>query len=178
MSQKQILIIDDEKDLVEIFSEELTRLGYSTLCAYDGKEGLETALSKRPDVIVSDINMPKMDGLTMLDHLNQAGSKIPVVFFTAFSDTIKIQRAWKLGAFDFLEKPTSVETLEALVKKAIDFGVNVKLQQGIPAENTESSKKSVSVQLKLPEELINKLNDEAVKAQMNFADWVQKKLST
>lgn len=121
MSQlKKMLIVDDERYLVEVIAD-LFR-DFETHWAFDGKEGFDKAKSIDPDVIISDIKMPKMDGLQLLEALKKDGSKCPFIIATGFSDTIKIQTAWKLGAFDFFEKPINFALLKSIVKNAIEFG--------------------------------------------------------
>ncbi len=120
--QKTVLIIDDEPDLVEILTDHLSE--YNVISSSNGKAGLERALNDKPDVIISDIHMPEMDGLTMLKELKKAGSTIPVIIITAFGDKQKIKTAWDNGAFDFLDKPINYEQLKSTVRKASQFGKN------------------------------------------------------
>lgn len=120
--QKCILVVDDEFHLVEIVCEYLTDLGYKTLSAYDGEQGLERVQNNDVDVVISDVNMPKLSGLEMLKNMREAGIRTPVIFFTAFADTANIQEALKLGAFDFQEKPIDFEIMTSLITNAIAFG--------------------------------------------------------
>lgn len=125
---KTILIIDDEPDLVEILSDQLSE--YKIITSNNGKSGLEKALKENPDAIISDIHMPELDGLTMLKELRKAGSNIPVIIITAFSDKQKIKTAWDNGAFDFIDKPINYEQLKSTVKKSLQFGVNFNKNKG------------------------------------------------
>ncbi len=121
---KTILIIDDEPEIVELLTEFVKQLGHSVLSASNGLQGLEIATSQNPDLVISDINMPKMNGLEMLEKLKASGNTTPVILFTAFSDTQKIRSAWKLGAFDFVEKPIDFGSLQKIIDKALEFGSN------------------------------------------------------
>jgi DNA-binding NtrC family response regulator len=122
--KKKIFIVDDEIDIVDILCEELDLEGYETIRAFDGEEAFQLAQEQTPDLIISDINMPKVDGLAMIEKLNQLGLKIPLILATGYSDTQKIRQPWKLGAFDIIEKSVDFEKLSTLVKNALVFGVN------------------------------------------------------
>lgn len=82
--KKSILVIDDEASVTRALSDKLSRAGFSVLMARDGEQGLKAALEKRPDLILLDIIMPKMDGMTMLSKLreDERGKTIPVIILT------------------------------------------------------------------------------------------------
>jgi len=84
-NNKKILIVEDERSLSQALVDKLTREGFATLTAKNGEEGLEVALHEHPDLILLDIVMPKMDGMTMLKKLrnkNEWGKKVPVIILT------------------------------------------------------------------------------------------------
>ncbi len=89
---KKILIVEDERDMRQALVDELTYNGFETLEAKNGKEGLESALKDHPDLILLDIVMPEMDGMTMMQKLRESeeGKKIPIVLLTNLSATDKI----------------------------------------------------------------------------------------
>lgn len=103
---KKILIVEDEQDLIEIIDEKFTREGFTVLKAGDGVEGLKVSLKEHPDLILLDIVMPRMDGLTMLKKLRQDswGKTAEVILLTNLSPTEKsptdteylIKSDWKL----------------------------------------------------------------------------------
>ena len=169
--KKKILVVDDELDLVDILCEELNLSGYETYQASNGEQAIEIAIQKRPDAIVSDINMPKLDGLKMLARMNEQGIRIPVILVTAYSDTQKIKEAWKLGAFDFLEKPIHFELLQSLVKNAIEFGVSFKEQS-----STQNPKQMTNIQVPIESELLKNLSEQARVEGVSLADFIEKKL--
>lgn len=105
-SQRKILIVDDEAPLAQILSDKFVQEGFAVKQAGDGQQGLALALDWHPDMILLDIIMPKMDGMTMLHQLRtqEAGKKIPVILLTNLSDTDKIYDAMANGVFDFLVK--------------------------------------------------------------------------
>lgn len=145
-AKMKILIIDDEPELVEILSIALNG-AHEVITAYNGKDGLDLALAQNPDLIISDINMPQMDGLTMLEKLRNTGFKKPLIFVTAYSDVEKIKKAWKLGAFDFLNKPIDLPSVINLVKKALVFGINFSDSQA--KSNVENQQESTVISLPL-----------------------------
>ena len=103
---KTILIVEDELALLELLSEEFKQEGFNVLSAKDGEEGLKFALESKPDYILLDIVMPKMDGLTMLEHLraDPRGSNIPVTMLTNLSDIEATAKAVEHGVRDYLVK--------------------------------------------------------------------------
>jgi len=103
---KKILIIEDDRLLQNILTTEFGRYGFQTFAASDGAEGLDFALIENPDLILLDIIMPKMDGLTMLKKLreDEKGKLIPVIILTNLSDAEAIDRSLKSGSYDFLTK--------------------------------------------------------------------------
>lgn len=126
--KRTILIIDDEPDLVDLIADELT--DYQIEKAYNGREAIAKIEASAPDLIVSDVVMPLMDGLSMLRTLREKGIQIPVIFVTGFAETAKIREAWKLGAFDFLDKPVNYDQLRSLVQKGLEFGKVIGLGAG------------------------------------------------
>jgi DNA-binding NtrC family response regulator len=120
MKKSKILIVDDEPDIREIITECLKDL-YEINEAANGEEALKACLSFKPDCIISDISMPKVDGLQFLEQLKLIGLITPFILVTAYADTKKVKRAWDLGAFDFLEKPINFEVLRSTVQKALIF---------------------------------------------------------
>lgn len=102
----KLLIVDDEAPLLQILSDAFTSEGFMVRTAADGEEGLAQALDWHPDLILLDIVMPKMDGMTMLHKLRatEEGKKIAVILLTNLSDSTKVYDALANGAFDFLVK--------------------------------------------------------------------------
>ena len=115
-----VLIIEDEVQLLEALSEAFTVEGFEVSGASDGELGLQVALSKHPDIILLDIVMPKMDGLTMLKHLrsDKWGQDVPVIILTNLSDYTSVADALQQGAHDFLVK--SNWDIKDVIKKVKD----------------------------------------------------------
>lgn len=103
---KTILIVEDEKALRKALSDKLTNEGYKIIETTDGEEGLDSALREHPDLILLDIVMPNMDGITMLQKLRQDahGKNIPVIILTNLSDAEKVQQGMENAVFDYLIK--------------------------------------------------------------------------
>ena len=105
-NKKTILIIEDERSLREALRDKLTREGFSTLEAKNGEEGLDVALREHPELILLDIVMPVMDGMTMLKQLreNAWGKNVKIIILTNLSDIEKIADSVKNEVYDYLVK--------------------------------------------------------------------------
>ncbi|MEJ0021957.1 MAG: response regulator [Candidatus Doudnabacteria bacterium] len=119
MSEKKtkILIVEDEEILLTALSEELTQEGFAVAGAKDGVEGVEKAVSEKPDLILLDLVMPRLDGIGALKKMkeNPVIKEIPVVILTNLSDYDKVSDALSLGAMDYLVKANY--RLDELVNK-------------------------------------------------------------
>lgn len=115
--KKKLLIIEDESSLSLILSDKFTREGFEVIEAKNGLEGLEKAKTTKPDLILLDIVMPTMDGITMIKHLREQDTDIPVLFLTNLSESERISEILgaNQGIVGYLVK--SHWQLDALVKK-------------------------------------------------------------
>ncbi len=116
----KILIIDDDRDTMRILEAKLTDIGHQILQAVNGVEGLDKARLTHPDLILLDVMMPELDGLTVLQHLKfEPGTeKIPVVIMTAKGE--KMQHVFKMeGAMAYITKPFVFSELLGEVKKCL-----------------------------------------------------------
>src|SRR3989338_11170214 len=104
--KEAILIVEDEPTLLRVIAEKLTHEGFHALEAKNGKEGIALAVKKRPDVILLDIIMPVMDGMTMLAKLRKDawGREAKVIILTNLSDNRKIADSMERGTYDYLIK--------------------------------------------------------------------------
>ena len=116
---KRVLIVEDEKNIVDILSFNLSKEGYETLEAYDGQAGLQLALEQDPDLILLDLMLPKMDGFDVCRNLRQAGRNTPVIMLTAREEETDKVLGLELGADDYITKPFSMRELLARVKANI-----------------------------------------------------------
>ena len=118
MPDKNLLIIDDDREIVQALTVRLQAAGYKTLVAFDGQAGVDIATATQPYAIVLDIRMPRLGGLGTLARLRKldATASLPVVMLSASAGDA--QRALALGADYFLEKPYSATNLLAAIEAA------------------------------------------------------------
>ena len=112
---KTVLIVEDEKNIVDILRFNLQRAGYQTLEAYDGEDGLAQAVSANPDLILLDLMLPGTDGLTLCREIRRF-SDVPVVMVTAKIEEIDRLLGLEIGADDYICKPYSPREVVARVK--------------------------------------------------------------
>jgi len=122
MDKKKILLVDDEKDLVETVAFRLEATGYQVIKAYDGQEALAKAKKEKPDLIILDLMLPKMDGYKVcrLLKFDEKYKFIPIILFTARAQEEDKKLGKEVGADDYLTKPFEPQVLlskiEALIK--------------------------------------------------------------
>ncbi len=132
---KKVLIVDDEKNIVDILRFNLKKEGYDTLEAFDGEAAVELALSQNPDLILLDIMLPKMDGFTVCRKLRQSIST-PILMLTAKEEEVDKVLGLELGADDYITKPFSPRELMARVK--------ANLRRLVPVEQISTDKSRVN----------------------------------
>ena len=117
--QKTVLIVEDEKNIVDILRFNLQREGYRTLEAYDGADGLDKARKENPDIILLDVMLPKMIGFDVCRALREEGNNVPVIILTAREEEADKVLGLEIGADDYITKPFSMRELIARVKANI-----------------------------------------------------------
>src|SRR4051794_2491248 len=118
---KTILIVEDEKVLRESLAELLAEEGHEVIQAPDGKAAHELILQRPVDLVLSDIRMPEMDGLTLLGHLQKIAPQTPVIMVTAFGTVESAVGAMRAGAYDYLLKPVQFDDVLLKVQRALQF---------------------------------------------------------
>jgi len=119
---KKILIVDDEAVLLNLLSSKLHQHGFNVVEARDGEEGLQKALEEHPDLILLDIIMPKMDGITVLKKLRQHdwGKAVPVIVLSNLNTAESVEKSLANGAYDYLVKiDYTLDDLVEIVKKRL-----------------------------------------------------------
>ncbi|HET9088297.1 MAG TPA: sigma-54 dependent transcriptional regulator [Acidobacteriaceae bacterium] len=117
MDQK-VLIVEDERNARMGLAELISGWGYSTAVAQDGVEALERLQEWNPTILVSDLKMPRMDGLTLLRHLGELEQKLAVIMLTAQGSIESAVESMKLGAFDYIQKPVDPVRLKRILSSA------------------------------------------------------------
>ena len=115
MNEKKILIVDDERPIVDILKFNLEREGFSTIAAYDGEEAINIALTVKPDLILLDLMLPKVDGFNVCKELRKS-LVCPIIMLTAKEEVVDKIIGLELGADDYITKPFSVREVIARVK--------------------------------------------------------------
>ncbi|HZL57174.1 MAG TPA: response regulator transcription factor [Bryobacteraceae bacterium] len=119
----QILVVEDERRMAELLRRGLTEEGHRVVVARDGAEGFEIARSSGFDVIVLDVMLPRMDGITMTRRLREARNQTPVLLLTARDNAADIVKGLDCGADDYLTKPFSFDILLARIRAVSRRGV-------------------------------------------------------
>ncbi|MDZ7754907.1 response regulator transcription factor [Rhodohalobacter sp.] len=121
MSKQTILVVDDEQDLLDLIEYNLKKEGYNVLKAENGVQGLEMAKEYKPNLILLDIMMPKLDGIQVCEKMraNPDLKPIPVIFLTARSDEKTEVEGLDIGADDFITKPISTTKLLSRIKAVL-----------------------------------------------------------
>jgi nitrogen regulation protein NR(I) len=117
--RKQVLIVDDEPNLRKILSAQLTRDGYDVLTAEDGEQGLAQLEEHHIDLVITDLKMPKVDGMALLKRALVDEPDLPIILITAHGTIDTAVEALKAGAFDFVTKPFDKDEVRQIVSKAL-----------------------------------------------------------
>ncbi len=135
-NKRTILVVDDEKPIIDILVYNLKKAGYNTLEATDGEMGLNIALEEKPDLILLDVMLPKIDGLTVCKRVKQTYN-VPILMISAKDEEVDKIVGLELGADDYITKPFSVRELMARVKANLR-----KVEDEKDKKQKEGSKKS------------------------------------
>ena len=116
-----VLIVDDESTIIDSLEGILSDDGFEVIHAFNGYEALKKIDSHSPDIVLLDIWMPGMDGIDTLKEIKQHHPRLPVVMITGHGSIESAVDATKSGAFDFLEKPLSIDKVILTINNALDF---------------------------------------------------------
>ncbi len=119
--QPQILVVDDEKTLRDIVSRALAKLGHRCVTARDGQEALALAGRQGFDLVITDLKMPKMGGLALIERLRKEHPELPIIIMTGYADLETARKALRLRVADYLVKPfESLAEVQAAVQRALE----------------------------------------------------------
>jgi DNA-binding response OmpR family regulator len=118
-SKKRILVVDDEEVTTELAKTFLERHGFDVIIAHDGEEGLTLVASQKPDLVLLDVMLPRLNGFEVCKRIKEskATSKIPVLMFTAKGLSKDVEQGQKAGADEYIIKPFSGKALVATIRK-------------------------------------------------------------
>jgi len=129
--QKMILVVDDDRELVDGMRAVLERQGYKVIQAHDGHQGKQAIYNQQPDLVILDMMMPRMGGYPLLEHFRGKTDAPPIIMITANEGSRHKAYAEYLGVIDYIRKPFAMERLLETVNKALN-----------PAKPAEEPKKA------------------------------------
>ncbi|MCU7558344.1 response regulator transcription factor [Macrococcus capreoli] len=155
MSQK-VLVVDDEQSIVTLLQYNLQQSGFEVVTAYDGEEGLEKIFSEKPDIVLLDLMLPKMDGVEVCKSVRNEKNQVPILMLTAKDDEFDKVLGLELGADDYMTKPFSPREVIARIKAILRRSNALKM-----VEEEKENKEIVIGKIKvLPEHFEAYRNDE------------------
>ena len=122
MAKQRVLVVDDEARMRRVLELMLLQMGCRVDTAANGREALDFLDRQGVDLVITDLKMPQLDGMGLLRQLRQQGNEIPVIVITAYGTVENAVEAMKQGAFDYLLRPFELDTLEAVVRRALKVG--------------------------------------------------------
>ncbi|HNW60942.1 MAG TPA: response regulator, partial [bacterium] len=122
----KILIVDDEPDVLETLPEVVQSWGYSTAAAKNGIEALLALQQQRFDFIVTDVKMPEMDGMELLQKIQEIDKNVMVIFLTGYPSLDSAISAMRSGAYDYLVKPVNLDELKLRIERGLERKEHIK----------------------------------------------------
>src|SRR3989338_2145037 len=119
MGEGNILVVEDELVMCDLLSDLLKDRGYEVNCAQNGEDGLKLLERVKPDVVISDLKMPGMDGITVLKTIRKQDPDSVVIIITAFGSLETAQEALRTGAYDYITKPFEINKIVFIVRRAV-----------------------------------------------------------
>lgn len=158
MNDKKILIVDDEKPIVDILKFNLEKEGFSTTVAYDGEEAIKMALAVNPDLILLDLMLPKIDGFNVCKEIRKHLT-CPIIMLTAKEEVVDKIIGLELGADDYMTKPFSIREVIARVKANLRKHV---LPDGEEDKKASKNKMKIKDMIIDPERYIAIIGDKTI----------------
>ena len=138
---EKILVVEDDKITRRLIKEILSRGGYEVIEGEDGSQALELFKKEKPDLVITDYQMPVMNGLRLLSEVRGINPAVPVIMLTGFGDIALTIKAIQIGAFDFLEKPINAPQLKNVVTSALSSVQSSKKHEDVLKEGISIDKK-------------------------------------
>ncbi len=120
MALVKVLVVDDEESIREFFEIMLKREGYDVLTASNGAEALERLKKERVDLVISDLQMPELSGMQLLQGAKEIDPELVMIMITAFGSTETAVEAMKLGAYDYVQKPFKIDEVKIIIRQALE----------------------------------------------------------
>ncbi len=169
MSEPYVLVVDDEVEIAELVAEEIKVKGMSAIVCSNGKDALEKIQANNPKVIVSDYNMPGLDGLELLRFIGDLKLKIPVIWITGHADQKIYKEAWRMGVHEFITKPFDVTEVADHVKVAFDLKPESMFERR-PKFMNDKHFKHLEIDMEI--ELFNKLKNQCLKDNISMSRFI------
>jgi len=145
MSEGNILVIDDEKTMCNLLKDSLSEQGYNVTTTQKAKDGLQHARNSLFDLVITDLKMPKIDGIGIIRRIKEFDTDNMVIVITGYPSFETVREALRLGAYDYITKPFNLEEISFIVKRAVEFRrlqlANKKLMKDLEEENIILEKK-------------------------------------
>ncbi|RME01084.1 MAG: response regulator [Calditrichaeota bacterium] len=116
---ENVLIVDDEEDILQLMAEAVSRWGYNPIIARNGEDAFEKVQNLPVDLILTDVRMPKVDGITLLQKVKDVNPNTSVIVFTGYPAIQSAVDALKSGAYDYLVKPVDLAELKSKINRAL-----------------------------------------------------------
>jgi CheY-like chemotaxis protein len=113
-----VMVVDDEPIVLKAVSELVEFLGHTVTKAQSGEEALDLLSEKRPDILLSDIRMPHMDGIRLIQEIRERDIHLPIVLMTGYAETYNLEDTFMAGADEYLTKPFKKEELQLMLQRA------------------------------------------------------------
>lgn len=160
--KKKILIVEDEKNLIKVLSDTLKEEGFELCSAEDGEKGMNIFYEENPDLVLLDINLPKMNGWEVCENIRRE-SNIPIIMMTARDSEIDELKGLNIGADDYVTKPFSLKVLAVKIKKMLKID-----------DNSNYRSKGVFFDFKKGELTVDSENIELTRREIQFLEYMIK----
>ena len=156
-----VLVVDDDRYVNEYLTEAVNRAGFETVTAFSGEEALATLNSRSFDIVLTDLKMAEMDGIMLLEHVKRLSAETVVVIMTAYGTVEKAVSAIKKGAYDFLLKPVTPDTVEHILQRITEM-IRLKSENAILRRDLEHKFQNIVGKSKVMKEIFELIESVAM----------------